>query len=326
VNPRPAYVSVIDPIGPAIERVKTVLFRPFDLGKWFVIGFSAWLAQLGSGGGSNNSGGKEDRGGGVQKWQDLPDEARHAFEQAKDYVLANLHWIVPVAIGVFIVLVTVTLLVTWLSSRGRFTFLYCVAQDKGEFWNPWRQFGRHGNNLFAFRITLAIIGFLTAVAFLTLGGVLAFFSYQTIGFSVFTILGLVMCGLLLVATMIVFGTISLFTTDFVVPIMYQHGYRCTKAWKVLLELLGHNQGRFILYLLFQLVIGIAIGTIALMTMCFCCLLCCLCMIPYIGTVLLLPLIVFKRSYSLYYLAQYGPDFNVFPPEPEVVTSDPQWQS
>ena len=47
MNARPAYVSVIDPIGPAIERVRTVLFRPFDLGKWLVIGFSAWLAQYG---------------------------------------------------------------------------------------------------------------------------------------------------------------------------------------------------------------------------------------------------------------------------------------
>jgi molecular chaperone DnaJ len=27
--------------------VKRVLFQPFDLGKWFVIGFAAWLAHLG---------------------------------------------------------------------------------------------------------------------------------------------------------------------------------------------------------------------------------------------------------------------------------------
>ena len=44
-------VSVIDPVTPAIDRVKLILFRPFDLGKWFVIGFCAWLAYLGTGGG-----------------------------------------------------------------------------------------------------------------------------------------------------------------------------------------------------------------------------------------------------------------------------------
>ena len=34
-------------------------------------------------------------------------------------------------------------------------------------------------------------------------------------------------------------------------------------------------------------------------------------IPYVGTVLLLPLGVFNRAYSLHYLAQYGPEFDVF---------------
>ena len=44
---QPANVSVTLPISPAIERVKLLLFRPFDLGKWFAVGFCAWLATLG---------------------------------------------------------------------------------------------------------------------------------------------------------------------------------------------------------------------------------------------------------------------------------------
>ena len=43
---RPSKVSVIDPISQAIDWVKIMLFKPFDLGKWFVIGFCAWLAYL----------------------------------------------------------------------------------------------------------------------------------------------------------------------------------------------------------------------------------------------------------------------------------------
>ena len=45
-------ISVTEPVSPALERVKTMLFKPFDLGKWFTIGFCAWLAALGEGGGS----------------------------------------------------------------------------------------------------------------------------------------------------------------------------------------------------------------------------------------------------------------------------------
>lgn len=47
----------------------------------------------------------------------------------------------------------------------------------------------------------------------------------------------------------------------------------------------------------------------------CCCACCLFAIPYIGTVVLLPIHVFTRSYSLYYLAQYGAEFEVIAAEP-----------
>ncbi len=55
-------VSVIDPVTPAIDRVKLILFKPFELRKWFVIGFCAWLAYLGAGGGGG--GGPGGGGGG----------------------------------------------------------------------------------------------------------------------------------------------------------------------------------------------------------------------------------------------------------------------
>lgn len=31
--------------------MQQVLFRPFDIGKWLVIGFACWLARLAEGGG-----------------------------------------------------------------------------------------------------------------------------------------------------------------------------------------------------------------------------------------------------------------------------------
>src|SRR5476651_235617 len=40
----------------AWERMMIILFRPFDLGKWFVIGFSAFLAGLLQGGNGFNGG------------------------------------------------------------------------------------------------------------------------------------------------------------------------------------------------------------------------------------------------------------------------------
>jgi hypothetical protein len=47
----------------------------------------------------------------------------------------------------------------------------------------------------------------------------------------------------------------------------------------------------------------------------CCCACCLMALPFLGTVLLLPVLVFKQAYSLYFLAQFGPEYDVFPPAP-----------
>jgi hypothetical protein len=46
----------------------------------------------------------------------------------------------------------------------------------------------------------------------------------------------------------------------------------------------------------------------------CCCAACIFVIPYIGTVAMLPLFVFRRAYSAYYLQQYGDEFDVFAPE------------
>ena len=145
------------------------------------------------------------------------------------------------------------------------------------------------------------------------------------GFPVPSILGLVSIGLIAFIVMILFAVVGLFTTDFVVPIMYLHGVRCTQAWRMLLDLLSWNQGRFVLYILFQLVLKIAIGALVMGIGCMtCCIGFCILALPYIGSVAMLPILVFMRSYSAYYLSQYGPQFNVFPPPvPATVPPAPQ---
>ena len=74
--------------------------------------------------------------------------------------------------------------------------------------------------------------------------------------------------------------------------------------------------------LFQIVLGLATGIVIVIAfLATCCIACCVMMLPYLGTVLLLPILVFKRSYSLYYFAQYGPPYDVFPlPTPPLPTA------
>ena len=297
-----AKISVLDPIAPALERVKTILFKPFDLGKWFVIGFCAWLAYLGKGGGGGG-------GNGPNFHRNVkPDQA---LDQAKHFILENLVWIVPVAIFVVTLMVVLWLVLAWLSSRGRFMFLHCVAQNKAEVKNPWTKFRQHANSLFLFRIVLGLIGFFAVVLPILLGivALIAVFSAAPrVGF----VLGLVTLALVLFVVSIVLLLISKFTTDFVVPIMSLRTTSCIAGWRELLAMLSANKARFVLYILFQIVIKLCISTIVVAAVCVtCCCACCILSIPYIGTVLLLPILVFERSYSLYYLRQFGPPFDVF---------------
>jgi hypothetical protein len=301
---RPVTVSVVDPIGPAFEAVKIILFRPFDLGKWFIIGFCAWLAQLGSANGGGSGGG----GGDGSRYN----PAHGQFGQAKEYVLANLEWIVPLVIVGVVVGIALWFVFTWLSSRGQFMFLHCVAHNKAEVTNPWRKFRQHANSLFLFKIVVGLIGFFAIGLPLVfaIGFIIAMIANEG-SIAIGVLLGLT-AGIIVIGLGIIFALISKFTKDFVVPIMFLRATSCTEAWRKFLTILSVNKGRFILYILFHIVISIAIGTIVIIVaLVTCCCAACILAIPYIGTVLFLPVLVFQRSYSLLYLRQYGPQFDVF---------------
>ncbi|KPK41456.1 MAG: hypothetical protein AMJ65_09455 [Phycisphaerae bacterium SG8_4] len=230
---------------------------------------------------------------------------------AREFVEANLIWIVPLAILGLTIMVGLWLLFTWLSSRGRFMFLHCVVENKGEVVVPWHKFRERGDSLFVFRIILGLIGFVVVAA-----GLLAASSClidaatrgdaRTIIVTVVTVI----LGIFLISIPLLI--VKKFTTDFVIPIMFLQTASCTAAWRQFLPVLSANIMRFLLYLLFQIVIGFTIGILVVATVCItCCCAGCLFALPYIGTVAMLPVLVFGRSYSLYYLRQYGPPFDVF---------------
>jgi hypothetical protein len=300
-------ISVTTPVSEAIERTKQILFRPFDLTRWFIIGFSAWLATLGEGGYSAHF-----PGGGGGRGSDHSD-SQQAFEQGRDYFVHNLFWIIPLVAFVLIVFIGFVILLTWVNSRGKFMFLHCVALNKAEVGEPWRKYAALANSLFAFRLGLALVGFAITVPILIVAGVIVAGMVTNHSPSIVGILCLIGLAMIFILLIIVFGLINLFTRDFVVPIMFRQEKRCVESWAIFRRMLAANAGQFTLYVLFQIVLsmGIASVLVAVVLLTFC-IAGCLLAIPYLGTVLLLPVLVFRRAYSLHYLAQYGPEYNVFP--------------
>jgi hypothetical protein len=80
-----------------LERVKIVLFKPFDLGKWFTIGFCAWLAFLGERGGSFNYSTSSH-----SSTRNSRESFRQFYDGAREYVMNNLGWMLPAAIAAII--------------------------------------------------------------------------------------------------------------------------------------------------------------------------------------------------------------------------------
>ncbi|MGB8226658.1 MAG: hypothetical protein WCE45_07355 [Sedimentisphaerales bacterium] len=297
-------ISVIEPVNEAIERTKTILFRPFNLEKWFIIGFCAWLAGLleGSGGGGGYGGGH-----GHDGESQIP-------AQAIEFCRIHIVFIIFAVIAAVTIIAAVILVLLWLSSRGKFMFLDCLAKNKGHIIEPWKTFKKQANGLLGFRALLIAAAMICMIPL----GILTvwFFALLKSGDTGVIIAAAMFFVVMLVIIIAVsfFGTVGALTFDFVVPIMYLQRTGIFTAWGKFLPMLWQNFWKIMLYLLFKVVILLCLGAITaamvLIGCCFCCISAVL-FIPYIGTVVLLPLSSFYRLYTLCYFRQFGSEYDVF---------------
>jgi hypothetical protein len=308
----PAQISVIAPIQPAIERARRLLFQPFNLARWFAIGFCAWLARLGEGGFSGVSARMPFPGGVQVPGVPSGHASLESWEQVRSAAMRNLPWLVPLVVALAALVVVFWLLVVWLSSRGAFMFLHCVALDRAEVAVPWRRYAREAHSLFLFRLALGLVAAVPILLLLTTIGVVVFHIVRRSGMTLADGLPLIAAGLALLAVGFVVLIVAKLTKDFVVPIMFLRGGTWREAWRELLGLFAGRRHLLIVYLLFQIVLALAVGVVVLVAViATCCIAGCLLALPYLGTVALLPVLVFQRAYSLYYLAQLGPRYDLF---------------
>lgn len=303
-------ISIVAPLDCAFNRTRRVLFQPFDFGKWFVIGFTAFLAMLGRGGG----------GGNAFQWRNhqqiTGDQVRQAIERVITFVETHVLLIAIIVVCTVLLSAALTALLQWLSSRGMFMFLDNVVRNRAEVKLPWRQYAPHGNSLFALRFVVWIITSIIALAVLASGVMIAWPDIMawTFGSPAVTALAVTLPALL------VFGiAFLLFTSmldDFVVPIMYRHNLRAWPALGVFVrQIVRGHFWLFVLFYLFYIVLGIAAFVLmVLVGLLTCCCGCCLMSLPYIGTVVTLPLWVFFRCYTVYFLGQFGPEWQLLPDE------------
>jgi hypothetical protein len=313
-------LSVIDAIAPAIARTKWILFQPFDLGKWMGLGFCAFLVQLAQGGGGGMSfpgpgggfGGGPGGGGGPGPNQ--------GADPVAEWFRERLVIIIVVAVAVVLVLLAIGLVLSWVGSRGNFMFLDGVIHNRGAVVAPWREYRREGNSLFLFRVCLGIAALVVLVLIVGLCVLVALPDIQAREFGGFAV-GAIALGIALFFPYILSLTVvTIVLSDFIVPIMYLRRITATAAWGEFFQsMLAGNKLHFLLYLVMKFLISWMLGFLALAAMC---LTCCVAMIPYIGSVILLPLTVFGQLYPLYFIEQFGPEWRVFPVPEQETTGGP----
>ena len=117
-----------------------------------------------------------------------------------------------------------------------------------------------------------------------------------------------------ILVMIAFGIVAAFVAllleGFVIPIMYKFEIKATEAWSYFLPWLKTRPLSFFLYGLFVLGLGLCFAVFFSMI---CVLTCCVVALPFIGTVIMLPIWVAYRLFSVEFLAQFDPGFDLFTP-------------
>ena len=284
-------IEIIKPFNEAIELTKKILFQPFDLRKWCVIGFTAFLANLGGGFNFNPGGTKTERA----ELGNLADQ----LSEIPPWILILGGAVIALSILALIVVLA------WLRARGRFMFIDCVVKNRGAIAEPWREFKREANSFFLFSllICLSLFGF---VAILSLPFMLPIVRGVTF---------LHLHDTYLIGMIILWAAVSLLLiiawaviVHFTIMIMYCRRCRALEGLRIALNLIASHPGEIALYCLFGIVLAIGavvVGGIAT------CATCCLALIPYVGTVILLPLYVCLRSFGLLFLRQFGPDYDAF---------------
>jgi hypothetical protein len=226
----------------------------------------------------------------------------------------NSHPLLLMAIifgGLFIIAVVIVIL--WVSSRGSFMFLDNVVRNKAEISVPWKRFKTLGNSLFVWRLVFGLIGLLLSVLFMVFFFMTASHYYENQRNLGIPIIMAVAMGLFFLLLMAIIAYIYLFLRDFVVPIMYKNNIKAVPAWRMFLSVLGKHPFHFILYGLLILMLMVAfIIAVVFAGLITCCIGWFLLVIPYIGTVITLPIWYVFRAFSLEFLGQFGPEYELFP--------------
>ncbi len=322
-------IDYIAPLTSAWDKMITILFKPFAIEKWFVLGFIAWIALLGENGNANfnsnfslpfdndisnsqeittNTNSPSVKGP-IGITHDVWDNISSQYTKFMNYEHSTLI-IVLIVIGILII-IAIGLVINWLKARFAFIFLDSVVRNDIQVVQPWKKFKQLGNSSFLWNICFGLISFLLLIISIGILIVAALPLFETLPDKTTHIIIVVILGFLFLIEIFIFFIIYFFYKHFVIPIMYVKSIKVISAWKEFFQILRNNKLAFFIYCLIIFFSSIAIsGSILIIGILTCCIGFCLMALPYIGTVVLLPVFVLYRLYSFEFLAQISEEYTL----------------
>ena len=250
----PGRLSGFDAISPAMQRTKRQLFAPFRFKHWMRLAVVCILTgEITGGGGSGLGSGTNfnfpthpGRGGLANlPWPGAP------FRFPAEFLV----WALVIAIAA----VLLVLVMIYISSVFRFILFDAVLYNRCDLGEGWRRWQRQGSSYFLWQIGFGLI---SLAAFVIVIGVPIFsawragwFSNPDRHFAALILGGLGVFGLF-AALIVLAAVVSLFTKDFVVPVMALEDQRVLDGWRRVLPMLGPEKGAYAFYVIMKILLAI----------------------------------------------------------------------
>lgn len=290
--------SPLDAVAEAYSRTVSLLFRPFDLTRWFSVGFCAWLSTVGT---QLTSRPSRDSATLKQQVDLLLDRATDVLGRPESLARVGVEAVVFVVFAVWL---------CWIRSRGDFMFLRRWYTPEAPIRACWQLSRVPGRSLFAWRMGFALASFLLLSA-LAAGVVVQVVLPYVGGGKVWgpdLLRPAVLWGTSGMLLVVGLSVVAHLAKAFVVPVMYGCGVSASRAWRLVLELCNQYPFAVLGYLActfgLALLTVCAVAALALMT---CCVGLLPLLVPYVGSVTLLPPLLFFRGYPVCFLGQWRPD-------------------
>jgi hypothetical protein len=329
-------MQVTETLGPAWNRMKETLFRPFNLGTWFSWGFIFALQSCVEGGGgcnfnvpSGNSGGS----GGTHHYNNNNNDTNDAIAGAGRHLLDSMSnafsgshaarggaddfdpdMLIGIGIAAVIVMIPLMLFMYWIGARGQMMAIRSVAIGRADVGESWNAVKNAGGSFFKFHLVVLALGLVVFVPVLAGAGVVMYPMVKD-GLDsgpesdVFARLLPVLIGFAVVIFVLAipFMILNGLARNFVAPIMLKYDIGSREAWKRFWAVGKNHLGGIAIFFVLRMVFAGLAGVVGVIGGF---LTCCLGFLPVLHQTLMAPYYFFERMWTLEILASMSPDFDL----------------